>query len=114
MNLYTMEQILSGDFTAAEVYTMIYGGDVESAERLMVVAMGGGSAGGDKVVVDQKTVETTTVSGASQAGWLLWSGWTACSATCGNGYHIRVRGCDNGVPGVAEDCQGESFEVSVC
>ena len=39
--------------------------------------------------------------------WGSWGFWSSCSVTCGGGFRIRTRSCNNGTPGFGE-CQPAS------
>lgn len=52
-----------------------------------------------------------TVSGQ----WGLWSSWSDCSTTCGQGLRQRSRLCDSPPPSAGgAQCQGDSLEVTPC
>ncbi|XP_076098251.1 SCO-spondin-like [Mytilus galloprovincialis] len=49
--------------------------------------------------------------------WSDWSGWGECSASCGNGYQIRNRGCKDTVTDEDRpdsDCYGSDIEYQTC
>ncbi|XP_053392063.1 coadhesin-like, partial [Mercenaria mercenaria] len=47
--------------------------------------------------------------------WGVWSEWTECSVTCGNGTQNRTRNCDSQQPqNNGEDCVGESSQTQTC
>lgn len=49
--------------------------------------------------------------------WSDWSGWGECSASCGNGYQIRNRGCKDTVTNEDRpdsDCYGSDIEYQTC
>ncbi|EYC00620.1 hypothetical protein Y032_0114g444 [Ancylostoma ceylanicum] len=50
---------------------------------------------------------TTTVNGAE---WGIWGEWGSCSATCGGGQRMRVRGCYGG----NRNCPGSAWETQSC
>lgn len=41
--------------------------------------------------------------------WTIWSQWSLCDATCGEGSRIRTRACENG-----DDCPGNPGESEQC
>ncbi|KAJ7381538.1 hypothetical protein OS493_040629 [Desmophyllum pertusum] len=44
-----------------------------------------------------------------------WTAWSTCSATCGNGTHIRYRSCINPPPSNGgRDCLGPRNETQQC
>ena len=48
-------------------------------------------------------------------GWSIWSIWSKCSATCGEGIQTRLRYCDNPAPMYGgRDCQGYAEETLIC
>ncbi|XP_060065517.1 hemicentin-1-like [Ylistrum balloti] len=58
--------------------------------------------------------ETSTcgdVSCPPPGTWGIWSEWTDCSATCGEGMSNRARDCDNSAGG---ECVGAETETKVC
>lgn len=47
--------------------------------------------------------------------WSPWSNWEECSATCGGGYKVRRRRCDNPPPqGGGRECQGSHVDYDQC
>ncbi|XP_069119936.1 uncharacterized protein [Argopecten irradians] len=48
-------------------------------------------------------------------GWSEWIDFGPCSVTCGQGYRIRTRTCDNPSPQHGgRDCDGEGRDVQLC
>ncbi|XP_078333125.1 SCO-spondin-like isoform X2 [Crassostrea virginica] len=48
-------------------------------------------------------------------GWSNWMSWANCSNSCGKGWKIRSRMCDNPLPFYGgTNCTGESYDVTSC
>ena len=47
--------------------------------------------------------------------WTIWSGYEACSETCGDGIKSKRRNCTEPVPQYGgDDCEGDSTEEATC
>lgn len=47
--------------------------------------------------------------------WTSWTDWGMCSASCGLGYHNRIRWCTNPEPQRGgKDCEGPDREQKPC
>ena len=47
--------------------------------------------------------------------WGEWSTWSSCSETCGGGYNVRSRQCNNPAPSHGGlNCQGDGAEQRHC
>ena len=58
-----------------------------------------------------KNISTVTVHG----GWSVWSQWSECSTTCGEGTQDRIRECNNPPPQYGgDDCPGEPTDTRQC
>ncbi|KAH3816079.1 hypothetical protein DPMN_117587, partial [Dreissena polymorpha] len=48
-------------------------------------------------------------------GWNSWLQWSTCSVSCGHGYHVRSRICDNPEQeGNGTQCIGSDYETKGC
>ncbi|XP_076806101.1 uncharacterized protein LOC143449687 isoform X2 [Clavelina lepadiformis] len=64
-------------------------------------------------LIDDLTSASFLKTCQESPGWLKWSTWSGCSASCGGGAKFRTRYCDGDSPG-SEVCLGESEEVTSC
>ncbi|XP_052801058.1 uncharacterized protein LOC128231848 isoform X3 [Mya arenaria] len=52
---------------------------------------------------------------AVNGNWSAWSGFTACSVTCGGGFMTRLRTCDSPKPDPeGMPCEGNNTETEIC
>lgn len=51
----------------------------------------------------------------TNGGWSMWSDWSPCSVTCGNGTSTRIRSCNDPAPAVnGHDCIGQRIDTKSC
>ena len=52
---------------------------------------------------------------AVDGGWSIWTNWTMCTTSCGEGLQTRSRQCDNPVPRHGgRPCEGLELESAPC
>ncbi|KAL4235558.1 Hemicentin-1 [Mactra antiquata] len=64
---------------------------------------------------DSRDDRTCSLQLCADGNWSMWSDWSVCSTTCGNGLKSRHRQCDNPKPSILGSyCAGDSLDVSTC
>ena len=57
----------------------------------------------------------TKIPCAVHGRWSIWSSWSVCSASCGEGFSTRERFCNNPAPlNGGDDCVGNAIEKRPC
>jgi len=52
---------------------------------------------------------------AVNGGWSAWQNWQDCNASCGDGWMVRKRYCNNPPPAYnGEDCGKDNSEYGTC
>ncbi|KAL4222773.1 brain-specific angiogenesis inhibitor [Mactra antiquata] len=70
---------------------------------------------GSYCVGDPVDVSTCFIKACHDGNWSMWSDWSVCSTTCGNGLKSRHRQCDSPKPSLlGSDCAGNNEDVSTC
>ena len=59
------------------------------------------------------TIEMGVCSQQACAAWTMWTVWMPCSVTCGSGYELYRRDCNEGVEGDI-GCEGSRVEYREC
>ncbi|KAL4222772.1 hypothetical protein ACF0H5_018812 [Mactra antiquata] len=73
------------------------------------------SSDGDFCNGDSRDDRICSVQACADGNWSMWSDWSVCSITCGNGLKSRHRQCDNPKPSLlGSDCAGDPVDVSTC
>lgn len=62
---------------------------------------------------DKKIIKKYFIS--EHGGWSLWSSWSSCPVSCGEGERIRKRTCDSPKPLFGgNDCEGSDTDQQTC
>ncbi|KAK2558439.1 Chymotrypsinogen 2 [Acropora cervicornis] len=103
-----------GSWTSWSVCSKTCGNGLKKRTRTcsMPAAQNGGLACSGS---SQQTARCNTQRCPVDGNWGAWSGWSACSRSCGRGLQKRTRTCSNPVPkGGGRSCSGPNQQMRSC